>query len=159
MGCTRRASLVANKSVVIHRYLSRSVFPENMRSQRKKISASGQAVGGDMLFERRVGFSGTPSDLLPVELGQCDYETGDDGKMLSTILDPATMDCAKLKAGWCVDDLLDSVAQMGGSDPDARFHALIDPGALITGYSNLQVAQQLLRRGLRGAGPQSLEGL
>ena len=43
-----------------------------MRSQRTKISASGQAVGGDMLFGRRVGFSGTPSDLLPVELGQYD---------------------------------------------------------------------------------------
>lgn len=56
---------------VIHRYLKRSVFPEHMRSQRQKISASGQAVGGDMLFGRRVGFSGTPSDLLPKELGQC----------------------------------------------------------------------------------------
>ena len=60
---------------VIHRYLIRSIFPAHMRSQRTKISASGQAVGGDMLFGRRVGFSGTPSDLLPVELGQCDCES------------------------------------------------------------------------------------
>ena len=133
---------------VIHRYLSRSVFPEHMRSQRMKISASGQAVGGDMLFGRRVGFSGTPSDLLPKELGQCDYEQGDDGKMLSTVLDPAIMDCEKLGANWGVDGLLDRIAQIGGEDPDLRFHALIDPGALVTGYSNLQVAQQLLARGL-----------
>ena len=32
--------------------------------------------GGDMLFDRRLGFSGTPSDLLPVELGKCEYERG-----------------------------------------------------------------------------------
>lgn len=36
---------------------------------------------------KRVGFSGTPSDLLPEELGRCDYETGDDGMMLTTVLD------------------------------------------------------------------------
>ena len=29
-------------------------------------------------FPKRIGFSGTPSDLLPMELGKCDYETGDD---------------------------------------------------------------------------------
>eukprot|EP01047_Picozoa_sp_COSAG01_P047579 COSAG01_NODE_4559_length_4922_cov_3.073813_1_plen_1390_part_10 len=133
---------------VIHRYLARSVFPEHMRSQRMKISASGQALGGEMLFGRRVGFSGTPSDLLPIELGQCDYESGDDGKMLSTVLDPAVMDCENLQEGWGVDDVLDCVSQMGGENPDRRFQALIDPGALITGYSNLQVAQELLERGL-----------
>ena len=36
-----------------------------------------------MLFGRRVGFSGTPSDLLPLELGKCLYETGDDGRSAS----------------------------------------------------------------------------
>jgi len=41
-----------------------------------KLSESGQALGGDMLFGRRIGFSGTPSDLMPIELGQCGYEKG-----------------------------------------------------------------------------------
>ena len=72
---------------VIHYYLQKSIFPVYMRSQRLKLSASGQAVGGDMLVGKRVGFSGTPSDLLPEELGRCDYETGDDGMMISTVLD------------------------------------------------------------------------
>ena len=85
-------SLWLKSPMVIHRYLARTIFPKHMRSQREKISASGQAVGGDMLFGRRVGFSGTPSDLLPKELGQCDYETGDDGKMLSTVLDSSIVD-------------------------------------------------------------------
>ena len=31
--------------------------------------------------------------------------------------------------------------------PSQRFSALIDTGALITGYSNYEVAQQLLKRG------------
>jgi hypothetical protein len=83
--------LFEKEPLVIHDYLEQSIFPVHMRSQRLKISASGQAVGGDMLFGRRVGFSGTPSDLLPQELGRCDYETGDDGMMLSTVLDRAVV--------------------------------------------------------------------
>ena len=79
--------LLRFEPLVIHYYLQRTIFPNYMRSQRLKISASGQAVGGDMLVGRRVGFSGTPSDLLPQELGRCDYETGDDGMMLTTCLD------------------------------------------------------------------------
>ena len=79
--------LIRYEPSVIHHYLQRTIFPTYMRSQRMKISASGQAVGGDMLVGKRVGFSGTPSDLLPQELGRCDYETGDDGMMLTTCLD------------------------------------------------------------------------
>lgn len=80
-------NLIAYEPLVIHHYLQKTIFPLHMRSQRMKISASGQCVGGDMLVGKRVGFSGTPSDLLPQELGRCDYETGDDGMMLTTVLD------------------------------------------------------------------------
>jgi hypothetical protein len=79
--------LIKLEPLVIHYYLQRTIFPSYMRSQKVKLSASGQSVGGDMLVGRRVGFSGTPSDLLPQELGRCDYEKGDDGMMLSTVLD------------------------------------------------------------------------
>ena len=84
---TKLFELIKFEPLVIHYYLQKSIFPLHMRSQRMKISASGQAVGGDMLVGKRVGFSGTPSDLLPQELGRCDYETGDDGMMLTTVLD------------------------------------------------------------------------
>lgn len=113
-----------------------------MRTQRFKLSASGQSVGGDMLVGRRVGFSGTPSDLLPIELGQCDYETGDDGKMLSTVLSPSICSTYCLADGWNVPSLLQRIAS------SAVFRALIDTGALITGFSNQEVAAELLRRGL-----------
>ena len=52
------------------------------RYQRIKLSASGQEIGGDILFKRRVGFSGTPSALLPRELGETQYEKGADGLMV-----------------------------------------------------------------------------
>ena len=80
-------SLWNAEPLVLHYYLAKFVFPEHMRTQRSKLSASGQSVGGDMLVGRRVGFSGTPSDLLPLEMGKCDYETGDDGKMITTVID------------------------------------------------------------------------
>ena len=47
--------------LAIHHFLCRFIFPTHMRSQRIKISASGQACGGEMLVGRRIGFSGTPS--------------------------------------------------------------------------------------------------
>jgi hypothetical protein len=162
--------LIRYEPLVIHHYLQRNIFPQYMRSQRIKISASGQAVGGDMLVGKRVGFSGTPSDLLPQELGRCDYETGDDGMMLTTCLDRSvtsyefiqvritsnhcayeelltvTTECTVnlLQDQWTVELLLERIA----TSENPRYHALIDTGALITGYSNQEVAQELLDRGL-----------
>lgn len=137
-------SLLRHEPTVIHYYLHRSIFPNYMRSQRMKISASGQAIGGDMLIGRRVGFSGTPSDLLPQELGKCDYETGDDGMMLSTCLDKDVTSYEFIEDHWTVEHLLHKIA----TSESPRYHALIDTGALITGYSNQEVAEELLERGL-----------
>jgi hypothetical protein len=130
---------------IIHYYLSKTIFPTHTRAQRVKISASGQSIGGDMLVGRRVGFSGTPSDLLPAELGKCGYAQGDDGKMLSTVLDPLVTSFTHVRDDWSVEQLLEDIA----TAEDPCFHALIDTGALITGYSNREVAQQLLHRGLK----------
>ena len=129
----------------IHYYLNRFIYPEYTRAQRLKFSASGQEVGGDTLVGRRAGFSGTPSDLLPLELGKCSYETGDDGKMLSTMLSSEIVTHEALPDGWSVDLVLERIAT--GSDA-TNYNALIDTGALITGYSNLQVAEKLLELGL-----------
>ena len=56
-----------------------------------RFSASGQELGSTLLFTRRVGFSGTPTDLLPADLGRCAFAKGDDAKMLSTLTDPAVV--------------------------------------------------------------------
>eukprot|EP00957_Ditylum_brightwellii_P112434 8571707-Ditylum_brightwellii.AAC.1 len=63
-----------------------------------------------MIVSRRVGFSGTPSDLLPKELGRCDYETCDDGRMLSTVLDKDITSYKFLPSDWDVSLILQTVA-------------------------------------------------
>ena len=50
-----------------------------MKSQSIKISASGQELGSSMVFGTRIGFSGTPSDLLPHDLKPCHFEPGSEG--------------------------------------------------------------------------------
>lgn len=109
----------------------------------EKIAASGQDLGGDMLFSRRVGFSGTPSDLLPEELGQCHYDEGVDGKIYHYLTSDSIMSSRLLGADWTVTKILDSIIK---SEP--AFHVLIDTGALITGMSNYEVARYLLAHGL-----------
>ena len=47
----------------------------------------GQELGSDILFGRRLGFSGTPSNLLPVDLVPCHFEQGSEGKILRALTD------------------------------------------------------------------------
>lgn len=111
-----------------YHYLMNYIFNDVMRHQGLKLSASGQSLGGEMLFKKRLGFSGTPSDLLPLELGKCEYERGSDGKMLHYLSSPEIMSIELLENEWNVESLLNRIAQA-----DPPYHALIDTGALITG--------------------------
>lgn len=77
-----------------------------------------------MLFPARLGFSGTPSDLLPIDLGSCGYEQGSDGQMLHVLTSDQYMHVDFVESGWTVESLLDRVA-----NAEPRFHALIDTGA------------------------------
>lgn len=99
------------------------------------MSATGQDLGGEMLFGKRVGFSGTPSDFLPDELGQCQDEDGSDGKILNYLTSESTVKSRLLGSDWSVTGWLDDVI---GSDPS--LHCLIDTSALITGMSNYEVS-------------------
>eukprot|EP00946_MAST-07B_sp_MAST-7B-sp1_P004019 g4019.t1 len=138
---------------VIHHYLREIAFPSTMHQQRVKISASGQELGSDILFGRRLGFSGTPSNLLPVDIVPCHFEKGSEGKIIRSLTDDeVTMEAPMSRAlsedgakPWSVKGILDMIAQ--STDPEYR--ALIDTGALITGYSNEEVARYLVDNGLR----------
>ncbi|CAM9994812.1 unnamed protein product, partial [Hapterophycus canaliculatus] len=131
---------------VIDYYLDRLIFPETMEHRGLKLAANGQDVGGNMLFEVKLGFSGTPSDLLPLELGRCQFELGNTAMMVHYLTDPAVASHRMLGNDWSVAGLLGEVAR--SSDPP--FHALIDGGALVTGMTNLEVARHLLTVGLDG---------
>jgi hypothetical protein len=130
---------------IVEWYLTHSVFPVTMRFQLQRLSSSGQELGGDLVFCHRLGFSGTPSDLLPIEFGQCAFEKGDDGKILNTLTNPCVASITLLDSGWTVRNVLDHV-----SSAQPAYHALIDTGALITGFDNLAVATYVLQNGLSG---------
>eukprot|EP01040_Poterioochromonas_malhamensis_P020358 gene20358-24281_t len=64
--------------------------------------------------------------------------------MINTCLDRGVSSYEFIEDKWTVEVLLERIAK----SESPRYHALIDTGALITGYSNLEVAKQLLDRGL-----------
>eukprot|EP00466_Bigelowiella_natans_P012371 jgi/Bigna1/86051/estExt_fgenesh1_pg.C_70337 len=130
-------------SPVINYMLDSTVFPTYMYQQTTKLSASGQELAGDILFGRRIGFSGTPSSMLPLDSGKCNFEPGTGGKLISVLSDPTIMSVEFKEEKWTVKSLLRDVATA-----DSPFHALIDTGALITGLSNYNVAEYLLKVGL-----------
>ena len=119
---------------VIGHYLEQLVFPLTMQHQRRKLAANGQDLGSASLFGVRLGFSGTPSDLLPVDFGVAQYQRGDDAQMLSTLTSPDVVSYTFAPSSWTVLGLLEDIA--AAAPP---YHSLIDGGALITGMSNLQV--------------------
>lgn len=139
-----------NKSAqMIQRYLFNSIFPETMEFQPTRLTSNGQDLGGDLVFGQRFGFSGTPSNLVPEELKPCNFEKGDDAKVLHFLTDPNVVSPQQLGDGWSVTGLLDEIA---AAEPS--YHALIDTGALVTGFTNFEVAQYLLTHGLK-----SMEGV
>ena len=157
-------------------YLSHKVLPIVTRSKPEKLSACGQELGTSLLFGVRLGcvcckrvasgavfvftfqtfacvvpgtsFTGTPSSLLPMELGTPQMEKGSQGKIISVLTDPEVLsvcikstlvksfasceaDDAMASGAWPATDLLKFVATA-----NPPFRALIDTGALITGMSN-----------------------
>jgi len=126
--------------LVVRYYLHSIVLPDNTAHQASKLSANGQDLGGHMLFSRSIGFSGTPSSLLPLELGECVYQRGDDARMLKALTDPSVVSRHYLDGEWSVHSLLQAVTDLKPTP-----HALIDAGALVTGMSNQEVAEHLIR--------------
>jgi hypothetical protein len=124
-------------------YLNDLIFPEVLAYQGLKLSACGQELGGDLIFKKKIGFSGTPSDILPIELGSCQYERGSDGRVVHYLTSTDIVTINSIPTNWNVRSILDIIAHA-----DPPYHALIDTGALITGMSNKAVADYLLRVGL-----------
>jgi hypothetical protein len=129
-------------------YLNKLVFPSVMEHRTTKLQASGVDLGSDMLFGTRLGFSGTPSDLLPRELRPCHYEQGSEAEIIRVLTSNDYVDCEYIDSGWTVESLLQNIASSTHSS--SQYQALIDTGAIITGYSNEQVARLLLQYGLAG---------
>ena len=67
----------------------------------------------------------------------------DEAKILTTLTNPSIISLRPLATDWSVDSALDLIARA-----EPPYLALIDTGALVTGYTNLGVAERLLERGL-----------
>ena len=85
-------------------------------------------------------FQGASAVALPPTVAPPPRQ-GDDAKMLSTLTNPAIVSTHALPAGWKVAAALEQVAALR-----PPVHALIDAGALVTGYTNREVAEFLLPR-------------
>ncbi|KAL3658013.1 hypothetical protein V7S43_017055 [Phytophthora oleae] len=130
--------LVAKLAGVVYYYVRQHVFPSCMNFQKLKISACGHELGSNSLFAKRIGFSGTPSNLLPMDLGECYYEPRSDGSIFEALTNRRIVSI-KRKVNWTARSLLLDIAH---AQPPV--HALIDTGALITGFDNQEVAAFLL---------------
>jgi len=135
--------------LAIRHLLEHHVFTSGTLDRNEmQLNASGQELAGKQLFGRCLGFSGTPNDLLPKSLGRCIYAVGDDGQVLQALSSVETVTTVEL-GSWSPSSILELVATTRYMNRP-RYHALIDSGALVTGMSNLEVAQYLLKTGLHG---------
>ena len=100
--------------------------------------ASGMDLGSNVIFETRLGFSGTPSNLLPTALYPCKFQVGTQATILNTLLDPRIVALKRMVGAWTPRMILDMVCKN-------KYNALIDTGALITGYSNHGVIKYVLQ--------------
>ena len=91
---------------------------------------------------RRLGFSGTPSNLLAPSLVPCAFQSGTQATVLAVLLNPNILHIKPRPGAWSPKDLLKMVIDEKEGGP---FNALIDTGALITGYDNRQVAQYIMK--------------
>jgi hypothetical protein len=133
----RLFKLLHRSPEVILYYLCTHVFPSVMHHQHTKLTASGVDLGSDMLFHLRLGFSGTPSDLIPLDLKPCHHEPGSDATIVRVLTAPQHVSVHRVSS-WSVNALLQWVANPGTGRP---FTALIDVGALVTGMTNEEVAR------------------
>lgn len=68
---TKLYELLRKLPACIHWLLEQVVFPSFMQHQLLKLSASGQELGGSMLFGRRIGFSGAHACQPPPPVRCC----------------------------------------------------------------------------------------
>ena len=136
--------LLGTEPQAIQFYLDQIVFEETQRNvvrgggyASEKLSSSGMDLGSDTLFSCSVGFSGTPSDLLPPAMRPCEPTKGDDAQTINTLTNPNVMHIYEVDIPWTSESILRYVACNG-------FKALIDAGAIITGFTNQQVAEYIL---------------
>lgn len=139
--------LIAQVPAAVVYYLQQIVFPVSLRHKVSKVTTNGMELGS-MIFGQVIGFSGTPSNMLPPVLRPCRPEQGTDGNCIRILNSPSVVSIPqslnKLRVGSTTEDIIETVASCQTED-EKPFCALIDLGAQLTGLSNLEIAQLLMK--------------
>jgi hypothetical protein len=131
-------ALRAHREVVFY-YLRNVALPEALRVRRWRLTATGEDIASASSALVRLGFSGTPSSLLPRGIGKCHYERGSEALVARVLTGEDKCRLEELPDGWDTDQLLRLAVRVTG------MRALIDAGALVAGLSNEQTARELAR--------------
>eukprot|EP00662_Eupelagonemidae_sp_cell21_P025294 gene25295-15469_t len=99
--------LLRQAPLTVQGFLFDVVFPETMVKSPMQLTACGQELAGPELSGIRLGFSGTPNDLLPKTMGACRYAKGDDGRILDTLTRGDVVSIKSLDHGWSPARLLE----------------------------------------------------
>lgn len=75
-----------------------------------------------MIFSRRIGFSGTPSDIVPLELGSCQYERGSDGKVVHFLTSPNVIEFVNIELNWTAKSILEFIANVINYKFGPKYH-------------------------------------
>ena len=122
---------------VLQFHLTTFVWP-HLKHRSHRITASSEELAN--LSKRSLGFSGTPTTVLPKAMGRLSLDERAEGAFLKLL---SSRSCVKdvhvLPVDWDVDQLLTTVANSGA-------HCLIDIGALVTGFTNAEIAGKLLEK-------------
>lgn len=134
--------LVGNRHAILF-YLNQFVLPQEAQQYLYKISANAHSLVG---YNAALGFSGTDDRkiTMPFEVKSLRSETqhGTNGKLLYVLTRKRNREYFSLQISD-TNDLLKQLCQYITKRDDC--HALIDAGALVTGFTNYKVAEFLIR--------------
>ena len=108
--------VLKSHSEVVDYYLNTILFPKFMRFQKVKLQASAQEIGSQMMFHNRLGFSGTPSNVIPKLLGDCEFEPGSQARIIVTMTDPKIVTHEFMDSTWNAQKILDKIAEARDED-------------------------------------------
>lgn len=131
------------QSATIFFYLNHFVFPDETKQHVEKISGNANTLA---VSEELRGFSGTDDSkvMMPLSVRSVSHEPTTNGKMLH-ILSRRVNQNYESKQFSHPRDLLDAVCLHVATQPNPSLYscALIDSGALVTGFSNSAAAHYL----------------
>lgn len=94
---------------VVQYHLNTNVFPAVTPAQQVKLSTSGHDLGSGLVWKTVLGFTGTPSEMVPVKLLPVGFEAASEASIFTTLVSKTHVMSTHLPA-WTPLSLLTWVA-------------------------------------------------